>query len=114
MWINTNYKNNIKMKKLFFMTFVLGMPILVFIIDLIILYGDKIYRPVFLLFALAVLNLLALISLGAAIITMPKIKKGKFRLERVPAISLGLIYPTKKDKMVGIVLPFMALTYTWK
>ena len=102
------------MKKYFFMLFVLGTPILVFIIDLIILYGDKIYRPVFLLFALAILNLLALISLGAAIITMPKIKKGRFRMERVQAISFGLVYPTNKDKIIGIVLPFMALTYTWK
>ena len=96
------------------MIFVLGTPILVFITDLIIIYGDKIYRPVFLLFALAVLNVLALISLVAALINMPRIGKGKFKIERVPAISLGLIYPTKKDRMIGIILPFIALTYTWK
>tara|TARA_Y100000592_G_scaffold92597_1_gene154543 strand:+ start:474 stop:779 length:306 start_codon:yes stop_codon:yes gene_type:complete len=101
------------MKRLFYFSLVFIIPITVLLLDYIVFF-----QPDRRFIATAVLLVIAnILAVGVALLgfsTMPKIKKGKFRMERVPAISLGFIYPTKKDKMLGIVLPFTALTYTWK
>ena len=102
------------MKKFFTMSFMLGLPALVALIDFSIIYGNAFYRSALFGASLILLNVIAFGIFIIAMRTMPKIKKGKFTIERVPAISLGIIYPEKKNKLIGIVLPFCAITYSLK
>ena len=102
------------MKKLFFYTLVCIIPGTVLVLDYIILFQPEI-RYIAAAIMLVVANIFAVGFVLLGYNTVPKIfKKGKFNMERVPAISLGVLYPTSKDKMFGIILPFIALTYTWK
>ena len=104
------------MKKFIVLSYMLGLPTLVALIDYAVIYGDTFYKSTLFGCALIVLNMVALGTFVMAIASMPNStrNKGKWHVDKIPAFGFCLILPIDKDKQIGVMLPFIVITYSLK